>query len=199
MTRERDTQRQRVYDAERAAWASGHDGKGFFQTIPNDDLKGYVLTVLDKRSIRSRWGIRRVPRVEFTHDGARAFGDYEVRFGLNMRNEMVVCHELAHTLCPDEYAWHGPEFVGIYLFLVRLMMGDEWAKSLSDAFRRYRVKRSNAAIPDVRNVVPQPRAERIREQKKAARDEAARKIQRWLDDGVVNKATLRAIIEGKAP
>lgn len=199
MTRERDNQRQRVYGAEIDAWSSGHGGKSYFQTIPNDGLKDYVASILDKRSVRSRWGVRPIPRIELTHGGARAFGMHEIRFGLNTRNEMIACHEVAHTLMADtSYAAHGPEYVGVYLFLVRLMMGDEWAKALSDSFRKHKVRRSNAAIPDVSNVVPQPRAERIREQKRAKRDDAARKIQQWLNDGVINRATLRAIIEGKA-
>jgi hypothetical protein len=197
--RARDNQRQRVYDAEQAAWAKMMpEGKrSYHQTISNDDLTAFVNGILDKRPVRSRWGAR-VLRVEFTHDGARAHGQHSVRFGKNMRNELIVCHEVAHTLTDgSNEAWHGPEFIGVYLFLVKMVMGPEWAKALSDEFRERRVRRSNKGIPPVRANVPLSRKDRDAVHRRAARAEALTKINHWVRLGVVRKADLKRLAEGK--
>lgn len=55
----RDTQRERVYRAERAA-AAEVDGEFWQQTIPNDRLQGYVDDVLTRKAIQSRWGRRHI-------------------------------------------------------------------------------------------------------------------------------------------
>jgi putative metallohydrolase (TIGR04338 family) len=61
------------------------------------------------------------------------------------RNEAIVCHELAHTLCMRLYrrsdiAGHGWQFCSMYLLIVRCVMGRQAAKTLQDAFKEYRVK-----------------------------------------------------------
>lgn len=53
----RDTQRERVYRAERAA-AREVDGAFWTQTIPNADLQRWVDDVLSRKAIQSRWGRR---------------------------------------------------------------------------------------------------------------------------------------------
>lgn len=53
------------------------------------------------------------------------------------RNELIVCHEVAHVLVGNHTGlggWHGPAFCGVYYFLVGQMLGDEARKSLGNAF-----------------------------------------------------------------
>lgn len=164
--RDRDTQRQRVYDAENASGLNPWQ-----QTIPNADLQTWVDDVLDRRAIRSRWGVRQV-RVELTHGrGAHAEGSHTIRASRAGRNEFVLLHEIAHTLTHG-YAGHGPEYAGVLLFLVKTVLGREAHATLLAQMRKHKVRRSNAAIPKVRSDVPEPRVKRERAQR-AARQNAA--------------------------
>lgn len=56
--------------------------------------------------------------------------------------EIVVLHELAHHVTPhgNEYAAHGPEFVGNFLALVREFMGPEVWMLLYDSMLQNNVK-----------------------------------------------------------
>lgn len=175
MSRERDTQRQRVYDAENAAGINP-----WVQTIPNADLQAWVDSVLDRRAIRSRWGVRQV-RVELTHGrGAHAYGTHTIRASRAARNEYVLLHEIAHTLTHQRgYAGHGPEFCGVLLFLVKTVMGREAHAALLAQMRARKVKRSNAAIPAVRTDVPEPKAKRERKQRAAMKEKAVKDLH-WL-------------------
>lgn len=188
----RDTQRSKVYAAEDAYWRSTHDGRGYFQTIPTADLTAYVNAVLDKRAVRSRWGARSV-RVELGRGGARAHGSHTVSFGVNARNELIVCHELAHVLTPSRYAAHGPEWVGIYLHLVRTVIGETAARDLGRVMRQHKVRVSLKGIPPVSDDVPAPRADRERAAKAEAREMALAKVRRMLANGTITKADLRRL------
>ena len=168
--RDRDTQRSRLYAAEEATGLNPWQ-----QTIPNADLQTWVDDVLDRRAIRSRWGVRQV-RVELTHGrGAHAWGSGVIRASRAGRNEYVLLHEIAHTLTHGETA-HGPEFAGVLLFLVKTVMGREAHATLLASMRKHKVRRSNAAIPKVRGDVPEPRAKRERAQRVAAQESALQRL-----------------------
>lgn len=168
--RERDTQRQRVYDAENASGLNP-----WKQTIANSDLQAWVDGVLDRRAIRSRWGVVRV-RVELTHGrGAHAVGSGLIRASRAGRNEYVLLHEIAHTLTYG-HAGHGPEFAGVLLFLVKTVMGRDAHAALLASMRQHRVRRSTAGIPKVRSDVPEPRAKRERAQRAAAQESALNRL-----------------------
>lgn len=162
----RDTQRERVYRAERAA-GRAVDGQFWQQTIPNDRLQGYVDDVLSRKAIQSRWG-RRYIEVGLKRGGkALAHGSSRITLPLGGRNQWVVLHEVAHCLTPDRYASHGPEFAGVYLFLVRTVIGAEAGKVLLTEQRNHRVRRNTAAIPDpTRTVIT--KAERVQRNRVAA-------------------------------
>lgn len=179
----RDSQRQRVYNAEHGLFDWG-------QTIPNDDLQQTVNDILDKRPIRSRWGSRSVS-VRLGRGGGLSWNYNVISLGVGARNTWTICHELAHQLTPNRYAAHGPEFAGVMLFLVGTVMGEQDRKALLAAYRANKVKRSNAAIPEVRANVPPTKAERERVARKRQREEALSKINRWIVTGVITKADLR--------
>lgn len=179
--RDRDNQRQRVYDAENASGLNPWQ-----QTIPNADLQAWVDDVLDRRAIRSRWGVRQV-RVELTHGrGAHAEG-LIIRASRPGRNEYVLLHEIAHTLTHG-YAGHGPEYAGVLLFLVKTVMGRDAHAVLLASMRKHKVRRSNAAIPKVRSDVPEPRAKRERARKAAAQDAALTRLVTAVHRGEVTWA-----------
>jgi len=187
----RDTQRHKVYAAE-------HGLFGWGQTIPNGDLQQTVNDILDKRPIRSRWGSRSV-EVRLGRGGGWSWDNASlISLGVDVRNEWSICHELAHQLNRSSYAAHGPEFAGLMLFLVGTVMGDKHRKDLLAAYRANKVKRSNAAIPEVRSTVPPTRVERARTAKKKSREEALNKINRWIADGTVSKADLRRAADSTA-
>jgi hypothetical protein len=179
----RDNQRSKVYAAEFSVFKEG-------QTIPDHKLQAYADTVLDKRVVRSRWGIKKV-RVEFGRNSAASYGG-RITLGVPSRNEWVMLHELAHELTPQEIG-HGPEFVGVYLFLVENVLGKETAAKLRAAFKEKRVKVNRKAIPAVRTQVPEPRAVRERAKRKAEREESLARVRRLLDQGFVTKADLRRL------
>lgn len=139
MPRPRDSQRSRVYAAENSVFQFG-------QTIPDDLLQAFLNDILDKRAVRSRFGPRRVS-VERGRSGARAYGSYRITMGVQARNEWLMCHELAHCLTPGMFAAHGPEFCGVYLFLLEIVISKDAADRLKAAFAEGGVKWNNKAIP----------------------------------------------------
>lgn len=52
--------------------------------------------------------------------------------------ELIVLHELAHCLTPNDA--HGRRWARVFLELVRYRMGEETYRLLRDAFRKHRVK-----------------------------------------------------------
>jgi len=155
MTTVRDTQKQRVYRAENETWNTLH-GQFWQQTIPNHELEAYVSKILAKRAIRSRWGARHI-RVTLKRGGkALAHGSSRISLPAGGRNPWVICHEVAHCLTPSNVAGHGPEYAGIYLFVVKTVLGAQAAAALRASFKEHRVRISNIRIPAVRAVVPQP-------------------------------------------
>ncbi len=199
--RPRDNQRQRVYDSEHtAAYRLGMTSSG--RTIPNDQLQAWVDAVLDRRPIRSRWGAIHIEAV--LKRGGSAYGGLgRITLPLFARNEWIVLHEIAHSLtersardvsgCPYDVAWHGPEYVGVYLFLVKTVLGEEAYKTFLAVCRENKVRRNNTAIPPVLSTVPPPRAERIKARKREAKEKAQKQIKSWLYQGTLTKADLRRL------
>lgn len=139
MPRPRDSQRSRVYAAENSVFQFG-------QTIPDDLLQATLNDILDKRAVRSRFGPRQIS-VERGRSGARAFGSYRISMGVQARNEWVLCHELAHCLTTRNFAAHGPQFCGVYLFLLEIVISKDAADRLKAAFAEGGVKWNNEAVP----------------------------------------------------
>lgn len=87
-------------------------------------------------------------------------------------SEAVILHEMAHTLTPSQYAWHGPEFAGVLLTLVKHVMGAKHADDLRAAFKVHRVRHNMKAVPaPTRTVTPQ--SERVKRVRAAAKREVA--------------------------
>lgn len=174
MTKPRDNQRQRLYDAEDSA-ALRHSGVHWQQTIPNDRLQGWVDRVMMNRAVQSRWGIRQIT-VELTKGGGRARYRSTIALGKSARNEWVTLHEIAHCLAWGEGADHGPEYAGVLLFLVRTIMGKAAGDQLRDAYKRYLVRYTMSAVPPAGVYPVQTKAE-IARTRRAAIDAIAARVE----------------------
>ena len=183
----RDTQRKRVYDAERAA-SEAHSGYYFKQTIPNEQVQPWIDKVMRKAAIRKRWGDYRVTW-EKSRGGGRTYGGGHIELGVGARNPWYILHEIAHCLS-NRGASHGPEFVGVYRFLVRTVLGPDAAKALITAQRKHKVRSNNRSVPAPTRPVTTQSQER-----KVARARAARPVPR-ADKAAAAAAIRRLVKQG---
>lgn len=133
----RDTQRKRLYDAEREAiWDMG-------RKLPQvEECERYVARVL-----ASKWWMDRCPvRCIQIKDGRgcrwATMRGRVIVLPKWARKELVVLHELGHVLTYQgaRTASHGREFAAAYLGLVQRFMGGMAARELKAAFKRHRVR-----------------------------------------------------------
>lgn len=140
----RDTQRQRVYDAENAALSS---------IDPRADL-----SLRDMQNLVDRWCADRVVRRHYRRavrpllvtDGRgrrtacyhpTLYGPDELRMPRWSRSRRVLLHEFAHALTFSySRADHGWEFCACYLMLVRRFLGREAEATLMREFKARRVR-----------------------------------------------------------
>jgi putative metallohydrolase (TIGR04338 family) len=161
--RVRDSQRQRVYDAE-TVWRQTVGTGEPLPTVP--DVERFVRRVLTAKRVLRRWPFMQGHSVE-VHSGAGcrsaiAEGDWRIKIPLWARNEAVVLHELAHVIHKrgmyehitrqygmrpptkeEDPLWHqghGYQFCRIFLDLVLLYMGKPAADQLKAAFKAGRVR-----------------------------------------------------------
>lgn len=139
-----DTQRSKVYKAERAALAQLDQRK--YPTVK--DLERRVREIMGSataRKIRDEFGLRRKTQVSVGDGrGRRAASSYggEIRMPRWARTDWVLLHELAHELAPRSVHHHWP-FAHAYLKLVSRFMGTEAAeaaKALKASFREHKVR-----------------------------------------------------------
>jgi putative metallohydrolase (TIGR04338 family) len=141
----RDSQRKRVYDAERDVP----------QGLAWDSIVGAQRYV--DRLLATPWWQQSFPSVWYVvvlDGGPRRYSDGDkgvdagvIKLSSFMRNQLTILHELAHIARPAATAGHGPEFAGIYLFLVRQCMGNGVAAKLACNFDAHRVKVQDYAGP----------------------------------------------------
>jgi putative metallohydrolase (TIGR04338 family) len=162
----RDTQKQKVYDAEylvRDILTSmdttdvrTFDFYGSSLVVPIErkfgDLEGvqrYVNAVLALNWVRDTWEHATLPITVRARKGVR-FAQYfplvsvmavppHKRGNSWAMREIIILHETAHHLAPrGEH--HGPEFTGIFLRLVTEIIGQEVGLLLTDAYQNSGVK-----------------------------------------------------------
>jgi putative metallohydrolase (TIGR04338 family) len=130
VSRPRDTYRQRVYDAEDAAF------RDYGVDLPElRDVRTYVARVREHPDVQASYArARRAVAVRDGRGRRRAGGSPER--GISMpcwsRKRWVVLHELAHVFAdpPQQQAWHGEDFVATYVDLVDTMLGEDAARRL---------------------------------------------------------------------
>jgi putative metallohydrolase (TIGR04338 family) len=144
MKRPRDSQKTRVYNAERALQC-GDQGWTYRET------QKYVNDITKTRWWQNRGG----PPFVLVKDGrgttwAKAWDPYTTDKGEDRpatislprwaRDPVVVLHELSHILTPDTEAAHGPAYCANYLTLVKRFIGEEAHRTLRDSFKEHKVK-----------------------------------------------------------
>lgn len=137
----RDTQRQKLYDAENAAFGESHP------TMSLAEVQAFVDKVLASKVVQ-----RHYPRAQYrltvTDGRARrsagyyaCWDDSEIRMPRWARTKWSTLHEVAHHLAHDpREAAHGWRFAACYLELVRIYMGRPSEQALKDAFKAKRVR-----------------------------------------------------------
>lgn len=148
MAKVRDSQRSKVYKAERKA----------LEGLPCDELhdlsvqecQEIVDKVVSSRWWQGRYGMMLTPPTVKAGQGARwataRLHEHTIVLPLWARKQWVILHELAHyavraPLSPYlKVAAHGPEFCKEYLALVKRWIGPEEAKALKASFKARRVK-----------------------------------------------------------
>lgn len=185
----RDTQRRKVYDAERAAFRTVpgvHRNSGFAhdtEQFPDlEAVRRYVIKVCSSKRVQAKYKRARgiAGGALHIHNGGgtrNAMGGYSLwdgaflNFPLWSRNEPVIIHELAHALT-ERGASHGWQFAECMLYLTLIARGRENQDKLRDAYKAHRVKYTEPKPK--RELSPEQRAacvERLRlyrEQKAAA-------------------------------
>lgn len=179
--RDRDNQRQRLYTAEnilsgkRVSKAAlkhlidtEHSWHGKYPTPAA--VQAYVDEVTSSRWFQSRWGQKRIEY--WAGNGSHASGNHITVATEHRRSEAVILHELAHCLVTQRSstaAWHGPEFAGVLMTLVRNVMGKESADALTESFRKHKVRKNTRLVPATGSKPVVTKTERTERQK--ARDE----------------------------
>ncbi len=143
MSRPRDTQRSKVYAAERSidAWVDGKQGT----LMSIGEVEQFVCSTMGmawyKRDfVQKQWHLR-FPIIRDGRGHRRATGGANtLTFPRWSRYPLVICHEMAHMvarrLIPrDVAAAHGPEFCAVYLHLVAHAIDPLVAQDLRAAFR----------------------------------------------------------------
>lgn len=154
MRRERDTQKARVYRSDKALVAIA-------KPLPTvRDMQRFVDRIWSQRRVyrwfgpdafRGHWRRKlsgRASTAPLVHDGRgrRAAGGWSrgITMPLWSRNEAIVLHELAHSMCArlhgPRVAGHGWQYCSIYLRLVLYGMGREAHDTLKAAFKANRVR-----------------------------------------------------------
>lgn len=143
MENERDSQRSKVYAAERATSMWGSER---LETVP--EIEKWLKSRLALVAIQRRYGQWINKRPIYVGDGhARHNAGGDGR-GIYMptwsRTKLVILHELAHTIVWRRYgsqtAGHGWQFCATYLDLVRFILGAEAGEELKAAFKAGRVR-----------------------------------------------------------
>lgn len=145
--RPRDSQRARLYRAEREAFDV------YSEQVPRLELVGverFVTRVIGEAWFAETFGALGAVRIKDGRGTRHAYSAYEGRrhgvlfsFPRWSRSEPVLLHEIAHPASLRRHglvAAHGPEFASAYLALVARHLGDQAHARLAAAFARHRVR-----------------------------------------------------------
>lgn len=150
----RDSQRQKIYDAERIAFAYRTDRpvRGAFALAVDRDEALVEAQALVDRVFASAYLVgvwqppKLAPRVVSGHGnrnrGCYKAGKNEIHLPDWTLQRWYVLHEIAHALASgrgSDEPPHGRRFAACYLELVRVFMGRHFAIALEDAFKQKRV------------------------------------------------------------
>lgn len=138
----RDSQRQKVYDAQEPIYSIG------IQFTSIEQMQAYTDKLTGSAWWKRRYPGRRIviePQRNNCSAMARGNG-YVISMPKWAWNEAILLHEIAHHATTRAFgrqaAAHGREFAKVMLELVRHKMGDEVWRTLKDSFVKHKVKHS---------------------------------------------------------
>ncbi len=169
----RDRQRQKVYNAERVAFVGPPDAPNLppdYKTVPQ--CQAYVDRIVGSEAWRALgfshlglfgWSPVTVKDGRMRRRGGADSFDNTISMPRWTRVNYYILHELAHIANDylynfeveengdiseiyEESAPHGPQYAGVYAYLVRGLLGGEAYGSLLQSFEEYRVKRVPPAL-----------------------------------------------------
>lgn len=153
MRSERDSQRAKLYRAERMSGLETWNRPG---QLSRDECEQMLARVTRSATWRKLGGSYRGVALRKGGRGAVSWGG-EISLGTWARTPLILLHELAHELTAYAPASHGPEFAAVYLRLVSRFLGRDAAKQLRLNFRAQRVrtrrKRKRRLTPEQREVL----------------------------------------------
>jgi len=141
LTRQRDTQRSRLYKAEKVLTS-------FSERLETpEEIATFLTKVCNRAPIQRRYGLHLRRSIE-VHDGRRrrnacAWVNY-IKMPKWARTQYIVLHEAAHSINLRKHgtliAAHGREYAAIYLDLVRFGLGTDAHAALKTSFAAHKVK-----------------------------------------------------------
>lgn len=142
----RDSQRSKVYAAERAVAAGIYSGH-----LPTmDEVQVYVTKIEEDRWFQRTFGNRRFLVKDGRGRSAAGGGGGAITLPVHSRTPRVILHEVAHCLAGRRFGrgggWHaeggghGWKFCSIYLQLVRHFMGKDCHDMLKASMKKHRVR-----------------------------------------------------------
>jgi putative metallohydrolase (TIGR04338 family) len=156
----RDSQRQKVYNAETAAF--GWDGP----TIEWSAVEAYAAKVMKSAYVRRKYGEKKItvlpsrgrgahaiPAGAFLRGGSIVTYDAQILVSRSARREWVIIHEMAHHYAALGCR-HGWKFCEVYLDLVRHFLGKDAHDALKASFKSHKVRYSK---PVKRTFTPEQR------------------------------------------
>lgn len=162
MSRERDSQRKKVYIAEDAAMRWTSTPRSELMTIK--ECQAFIDKVMSSKWLRSQPDLAgRIAAIDkrggvvVIAGRGRANATFDVRYsqswgevyretrpsisaGTRTRQPYILLHELAHILDSSSGAWHGWQFCDILLRLVKHFMGAEAHARLKASFKEHKVR-----------------------------------------------------------
>jgi len=162
MNRQRDSQRSKMYAAEKLfEQYHSYYGVGTLPTVPI--IECYCDELLEKAWFKKEFPFLKKVDVECGRARRRAacypssyVEGYPTEAVIYMprkfRNEVVTLHEVAHGLTLSEVPWHGWQFAKIYLYLIRKTFGVEAEDCLKRCFKikKVRYKAPKKLSPETR-------------------------------------------------
>lgn len=138
----RDSQRQKLYDAEREAFTYNQDFSSW------EELVKYVDKLTSSYWYKSRCA--HLPILKYSghkYRGGATCNYRTIVFGVNSYCKWIVIHELSHVIINYLYqfelnkiAGHGPEFAKMYLEMIGRFLGEEARETLRKSYVKYGVK-----------------------------------------------------------
>jgi hypothetical protein len=129
--RPRDSYKSRVYAAE---FAVKNWGRTFRSEKANQDYVNKLCAEMEMAPIKVIWG-----KSKWYSEGCPLKRTVRVGGFSSHRKELVTHHEVAHVLQPPATAWHGDEFLMLYLRLVNWKIGSRAADQLIKELESRRV------------------------------------------------------------